>query len=109
MTTLPTITLREVCAGYEGFPTRDPQHHFDRGREMAGRMEYVTIAVNNVWGGRSKDRGSVSSYEKIGYHSGSVDFIVGVVSTGCPVYVYRDGPNGLTKYSLVAENPEFVG
>jgi hypothetical protein len=55
-------------------------------------MEYITITGNNVWGGWSKSGGSVQSYEKIGYHTGSGTWLGGAVSAGCPVYCYcEDG------------------
>ena len=74
---------------------------FAKGVGYADEMEYVSIPVNNVWGGRAKDGGSVSSYEKVGYHAGSVDFIVGVLCGGCPVYVYRaDDDSRIIQYQL---------
>jgi len=95
------MTIAELIDGYDGYSSHDGQAHFDRGVGTAGDMERISIAVNNVWSGRSKDGASVSSYEKIGYHAGSVDFIRGVLAADCPVYVYRwDGQ--LIKYNLVA-------
>ena len=68
------------------------QKHYDRGREDAGGMDYITISGNNVWGGRSKSGGSVQSYEKIGYHTGAADWLVGALTTDCPVYAFcEDG------------------
>jgi hypothetical protein len=97
MTTLPTITLREVCAdidGFEKFEGRSDSEHFQRGAEIAKGLDYMTIGVNNVW-----------SYERIGYHAGSISFAVGAFSTGCPIFVYRSEDTGLVKYELVAANP----
>lgn len=67
--------------------SRDDLSAFDRGVETGNDMEYVTIATNNVWGGRTKSGGSVTSYEKIGYHAGTSGFMLGVLSTGCTVRV----------------------
>lgn len=100
-TTLPVMTIAEVIGDSDGFPTHDADTHFERGVKTGESMEYVAIAVNNVWGGRSKDGAGVSSYEKIGYHAGSVDFIKGVLSTGCPVRVYRYRYGGRMEFELV--------
>jgi len=62
--------------------------NFERGEKTGRDMVEVSIAVNNVWGGRSKAGASVSSYEKLGYHAGSLEFIRGVFSVGCPVVKY---------------------
>ena len=66
---------------------------YDRGLTDGAAMEVCTIAINNVWGGRRKDGGHVASYEKIGYHAGSLDFIRGVFDAGCRVvkYFVQDG------------------
>ena len=64
--------------------------------------DYVSIGINNVWGASGKDGSRTSSYERIGYHTGSVDFIGGVLSTGCPVYVYREVDGKMTKKRVVA-------
>ena len=64
---------------------------FDRGISEGGKMTVCTIAINNVWGGRTKDGGHVSSYEKLGYHSGSLEFIRGVLASGCRVVKYFVG------------------
>ena len=76
--------------------TREGARYTD-GKEQGRCADYITIAINNVWGGydtRSGYPGSISSYECIGRHSGSVDFITGVLDSGCPVYVYRAEDDG---------------
>jgi hypothetical protein len=67
-------------------------NNWKRGIMRGDEMVYITIAGNNVWGGETHSGGCVSSYEKIGYHSGSVDFIAGAIASDCPVYAYcEDG------------------
>ena len=95
------MTITQLVGG--SYNRNNDSDHFARGVATAFKMEYITIAVNNVWGGRSKDSGSVSSYEKIGYHSGSTDFIRGVLYAGCPVKVYRYGDGGLVEFNLTVE------
>jgi len=70
---------------------RPNQAAYDKGVAYADEMVYLAIAANNVWSGQASNGGYVSSYEKIGYHAGSVDFIIGAMAGGCPVYAYHDG------------------
>jgi len=70
------------------------------GIKTGNKFDYVSISVNNVWSA-SKPGSQCCSCEKIGYHRGSVDFILGVLSTGCTVYVYREVDGEVTKKLLV--------
>lgn len=63
--------------------------HYERGQRTASECVYITISVNNVWGGRTKDGGALYSYEKIGYHSGSVEFLRGAYEAKAEIRVYR--------------------
>lgn len=87
------MTIAELIADYDGWPTSPDQANdaYSRGRADGPTFLEVTIAVNNVWGADCRDGGTLSSYERIGYHAGSVDFIRGVLDSGCPVRVYRNG------------------
>lgn len=108
---MKTITLEEVLRVERDVLTGQVMpvvrrsclnEHYERGVDYGRKMEYITIALNNVWSGRSKECASVTSYEKIGYHTGSVDFVIGLLSTDCPIYVYRNGDGGeLEKYRLI--------
>jgi len=64
-----------------------------RGAKDAGEYDYVTISLGNVWGA-SAGNASVQSYEKIGYHAGSIGWLNGIVSDGCPAYVAWSVPGG---------------
>lgn len=102
-TPTPTMTIEELTAGIDGFEASShdlKRAHYARGLSQGNEMESITIAVNNVWGGRAKDGASVQSYEKIGYHAGSTDYIRGVLSSGCPVRVFRATGNGISIYEL---------
>jgi hypothetical protein len=100
------MTIAELTAGLSSFDrfvglNGDLKNaHYMRGMFAGDEMESVTIAVNNVWGGRGKDGASVQSYEKIGYHAGSTDFIRGVLAAGCPVRVFRAGGDGISIFEL---------
>ena len=87
------MTIKELIADFEGWPTSPDQAEksYRKGREDGPTFMVVSIAANNVWGASCRDGGNLSSYERIGYHAGSVDFIKGVLDSGCPVRVYRDG------------------
>ena len=79
------------------------QSHFDRGFEAGKEHEEISIALNNTWGGRTKSGGHTSSYEKIGYHAGSVEFLDGVLASGCPVKKYAK-MNGKLIHFQVTQN-----
>lgn len=77
---------RSVMSG-KVMPIDRTSDKYAEGIKYANEMEYMTISVNNVWGGATVNGGFVSSYEKIGYHTGSADWFAGVVASGCPVFV----------------------
>lgn len=70
------------------------EEHRQRGIQIGNEHEYITIAVNNVWGGRTKDDGQTQSYEKIGYHSGTYDFLKGLCDSNVTIYVVRPNHRG---------------
>lgn len=76
------IRLRRILRGM--LPKTGTTDYF-RGIKKGKTSAYVNVAVNNVWSDNC-----ISSYEKIGFHTGSADFISGVLDSGCPVYVHRD-------------------
>ncbi len=95
MKTSGTITLADLVERCRAsFDSRDDLSAFDRGVDTGNDLEYMTIAENNVWGGRTKSGGSVTSYEKIGYHTATSGFMLGVLSTGCEVRVATADSNG---------------
>lgn len=77
---------------------------FDRGVKVGNEATKVTIALNNTWGAKLKNGGSATSYEKIGYHAGSVDFLDGVLSTGVPVVQFIEVDGKLASYEI-KKNP----
>jgi len=81
---------------------------FERGQKTGAEMEVVTIAINNVWGGRTKDGGHVASYEKIGYHAGSVEFIRGVLDAGCKIVKYFVGSDGKIQEHAVLDHTDLM-
>lgn len=99
---MPILTLAQLLRDqYYKTGRRDGQH-YARGIKAGREHNGVTVADNNVWGGQTRDGGCTSSYEKIGYHAGSVDFILGVLDSGCPVRAYYDGQ----WYTLVEPSQE---
>ena len=87
------MTIRELIADCNGFTASPEQaeNSYHKGLVEGPTFQAVTIATNNVWGADCKNGSSLSSYEKIGYHAGSVSYIKGILDSGCPVRVYRDG------------------
>jgi hypothetical protein len=72
--------------------TKTQQDQYDKGREIGAQAEYVSIAVNGVWGAKMKDGGSLQSYEKIGYHAGTEHLLRGFTDSGVQIKDFRD-PN----------------
>lgn len=70
------------------------QEHRDRGIHQAEDSERVTISLNGTWSAKLKNGGNCTSYEKIGYHAGSKEFIEGVLSTECEVYRCKTSETG---------------
>ena len=88
-------------------------NHFARGvaqgTEILAHGGTFTVAINRVWGARWKEKNisaSISSYEKIGYHTGSEEFYKGVLSTGCRVVEYVEDENGKIVARLVQGEEE---
>jgi hypothetical protein len=66
---------------------------YQKGLEIGHKSRYVFICCNSTWGARGKDGSQTSSYEGIGYHSCTKWLLRGFLDSGCPVKVYRSGPN----------------
>ena len=91
--------VRNALTGQVMPVTREGSRYAD-GLKTGHDADHITIGVNNVWGGRTTKygyAGCISSNERIGYHSGSVDFITGVLDSGCPVYAYRRDDGGIVR------------
>jgi hypothetical protein len=54
-------------------------------------LQRFAIGQNGVWCGVPKDGGSLISYERIGYHALTAQFLQGILDSGCPIVVYRKG------------------
>lgn len=69
------------------------QANYERGLAEGKSCERFTISCRSVWS--SSRPGSVtSSYEGIGYHCGTADFLRGILDSGCEVWVFRYGQDG---------------
>jgi hypothetical protein len=62
---------------------------FEKGLKVGKDAAEINIAVNDVWSAKMKDGSFLQSYEKIGYHSNTVDLLRGFICSACPLYVYR--------------------
>ena len=81
------FTASEVWPAWANFAAEQ----YQRGLELAQKWE-IHISANDVWGGYRKDaKGSsdLSSYEKIGYHSGTGELLRGFLDSGRPIFVHR--------------------
>lgn len=90
------------CYGMSHMATRTD--HYDRGYMTGKKHAVITIALNDTWGGTTRDGGHTTSYEKIGYHAGSVDFLDGVLASGCPVIRMVDRGGELARVTI-SKNP----
>ena len=84
-----TVTVDEILSRARPVwvgATCNNKEHFNRGIASADDMDYLTISINNVWGGRASNGASIQSYERIGYHNGSDCWLAGALSSGCPIY-----------------------
>jgi hypothetical protein len=93
MAVVGDVTLEEVVSRIPvgcRYDNGNNQERYEDGTDCGNRYDYVTIGLNNVWGA-NEGNASITSYEKVGYHAGSADFILGVLAAGCPVYVAWEG------------------
>lgn len=64
---------------------------YQTGLATGQRAERITIGERGVWGAKMKDGAILTSYEGIGYHSGTAPLLRGFIDSGCPIVVYRKG------------------
>lgn len=76
------------------------QEQYAEGLRLGAEMEYISISINGVWGGRTKDGASIQSYEKIGYHRSTGALMRGFLDSGVAVFVYRYDGSCLTEYKI---------
>lgn len=64
------------------------------GRDAYNKYTRVTIGAGGCWSAKGINGSFTSSYEGIGYHSGTGDLLKGFLDSGIPVYVVRAGSEG---------------
>jgi hypothetical protein len=75
-------------------PVTTPEYarqQFDHGVEIGTRAKTIYLSVTNVWSARFSDTESVQSYERIGYHSGTVELFAGFLASGCEIRRFQFG------------------
>jgi hypothetical protein len=88
--------------GYDVCEARALKRYLD-GKKECEDYEEIYISVNNTVSARLKNGGSMSGYEKIGYHAYSNQYLRAILDSGCPVYVYRVNDAGsIVKHDLRA-------
>ena len=83
-------------------PAKFAAEQYQKGLELAQKWE-IHISANDTWGGSRKDaKGSsdLSSYEKIGYHSGTGELLKGFLDSGHPIFVHRVTDTGVRCFKL---------
>lgn len=86
-----------------GFITEYDRKQYEKGMKYGLESNYITISVSNVWECSLKNGGSVSSYETIGYHSGTHALLRGFIDSGCSIKVYRYGFEDAEGYTQIVE------
>jgi len=74
--------------------------HYQRGIRTGNECVCITISLHDVWSGEGKNGASIQSYERIGYHTGSIDFLSGVLSTDCEVFRFVKTADGVEKIRI---------
>lgn len=72
------------------------RQQYEKGMRIGQEASTVYIAINGTWSARMKDGSHISSYEGIGYHSGTSALLKGFLDSGCRVSVYRRHLKGET-------------
>ena len=88
----------------ENFKTRmdsvQPQickDNYQRGLKLSHESKSISISISSVWSSVGKDGSNTSSYEGIGYHTGTSELLRGFLDGPAQVIVYRltdDGCKG---------------
>lgn len=65
------------------------EEQYRNGLRIGNECEVISIGISGVWGGTPKTGGSLSSYERIGYHANTADLLRGFLASGARVHVYR--------------------
>jgi hypothetical protein len=81
------------------------EEKYQKGLALGLASLYVSIACNSTWGASGKDGSSTHSYEGIGYHANTADFLRGIIDSGVPIVVYRGTESGITETWIQGEKP----
>lgn len=66
--------------------------------EQCDNYSEIYIAINDMVTAKLKVGGDhVNTYEKLGYHAFTSEFLRAILDSGCPVWVYRIGSDGYIK------------
>lgn len=85
-----------------GFDTDADKREDRYQKELARCRDYTIfhIGANGTWSATTKDGGSVSSYEGIGYHAYTADLLRAVLDSDCPFIVHRDDGKGINPFNI---------
>lgn len=70
----------------EGWSIIDDKEQFRKGLEIGKNAKEIHISVNNVWNTINKDGSSTNSYERIGYHRGTISLLRGFLKSKKPIF-----------------------
>lgn len=67
---------------------------YQEGLALGTQIRCFNVCANGTWSADMLDGGYMSSYEGIGYHAGSSEFLRGILDSGVTVRIYRDSRIG---------------
>lgn len=68
----------------------------------------VSFDHRGVWGATLRNGGCVTSYEGIGYHALTSDFLAGILASKCRVVVYRRDAEGHDTATVIVSGDNAV-
>jgi len=80
--------------------TSGDDQQYTKGLDIGRKANLVSISIYGSWTAQMKDGGSMTSYEKIGYHANTADLLRGFIDSAVPIKVYRDTTEGITETLL---------
>jgi len=76
------------------------EKQYQKGLDIGRKANLVSISIYGSWTAQMKDGGSMTSYEKIGYHANTAGLLQGFLESGVVIKVYRDTTEGITETLL---------
>jgi hypothetical protein len=80
--------------GYDVCEARALKRYLDGRKECEDYSEIFISLNDTVCATLKVGNGHMTGYEKLGHHAYSSEYLRAILDSGCPVTVYRIGPDG---------------